>query len=84
MLKVLDKAEETEAPTEQPTLDELAREGARRMLMAALLANMDSRAPRANRGAGVERQGCYRPAAVSVGPKGHGSRHSLSNLAYSG
>ena len=39
---------------------------------------MDSRAPRANRGAGVERQGCYRPAAVSVGPKGHGSRHSLS------
>ena len=26
-----------------------------------LLANMDSRAPRANRGAGVERQVCYRP-----------------------
>src|ERR1700716_1771318 len=36
-----------------------------------LLANMDSRAPRANRGAGVKRQGCYRPVAVSVGPKGH-------------
>ena len=32
---------------------------------------MDSRAPRANRGAGVERQGCYRPDAVSVRPKGH-------------
>ena len=39
---------------------------------------MDSRAPRANRGAGVKRQGCYRPDAVSVGPKGHESRHSLS------
>ena len=36
MLKVLDKGAETEVPTEQPTLDELAREGARRMLMAAL------------------------------------------------
>ena len=43
-----------------------------------LLANMDSRAPRANRGVGLERQGCYRPDAVSVGPKGHGSGHSLS------
>ena len=39
---------------------------------------MDSRAPRASRGTGVERQGCYRPAAVSVGPKGHVSGHSLS------
>jgi hypothetical protein len=43
-----------------------------------LQANMDSRAPRANRGAGVKRQGCYRPDAVSVGPKGHESGHSLS------
>lgn len=43
-----------------------------------LLANMDSRAPRANRGAGVKRQGCYRPEAVSVGAKGHRSGHSLS------
>jgi hypothetical protein len=32
-----------------------------------LLANMDSRAPQANRGDGVKRQGCYRPDAVSVG-----------------
>ena len=39
---------------------------------------MDSRAPRANRGVGLEGQGCYRPDAVSVGPKGHGSGHSLS------
>ena len=39
---------------------------------------MDSRAPRANRGAGVKRQGCYRPEAVSVGPKGHRLGHSLS------
>ena len=44
----------------------------------SLLANMDSRPPRANRGTGVKRQGCYRPDAVSVEPKGHGSRHSLS------
>ena len=36
MLKVLDKGAEMAVPTEQPTLDELAREGARRMLMAAL------------------------------------------------
>ena len=42
-----------------------------------LLAIMDSRAPRANRGAGVTRQGCYRPDAVSGRPKGHGFRHSL-------
>ena len=42
-----------------------------------LLANMDSRAPRASRGTGVERRGCYRRVAVSVGPKGHGSGHSL-------
>ena len=48
------------------------------MEVVYLLAIMDSRAPRANRGAGVERQGCYRPDAVSVGPKGHRSRHSLS------
>jgi hypothetical protein len=48
------------------------------------LANMDSRAPRANRGAGVKRQGCYRPEAVSVEPKGHGSRHSLSISGESG
>jgi len=39
---------------------------------AFLLANMDSRAPRANRGAGVKRQGCYRPDAVSVEPKAMG------------
>lgn len=43
-----------------------------------LLANMDSRAPRANRGDGVKRQGCYRPDAVSVGPTGHESGYSLS------
>src|SRR5215217_5632471 len=42
-----------------------------------LLAIMDNRAPRANRGAGVTRQGCYRPDAVSGRPKGHGFRHSL-------
>ena len=30
-----------------------------------------------NRGAGVTRQGCYRPDAVSGRPKGHGFRHSL-------
>jgi hypothetical protein len=44
----------------------------------ALLANMDSRAPRANRGDGVKRQGCYRPDAVSVRPTGHESGYSLS------
>ena len=36
MLKVLDNATETEALPASPTLDDLAREGARRMLMAAL------------------------------------------------
>ena len=36
MLKVLDTAAETEEAIEGPTLDELAREGARRMLVTAL------------------------------------------------
>ena len=36
MLKVLDTATETEEVTEEPTLDELAREGTRRMLVTAL------------------------------------------------
>ncbi len=36
MLKVLDTATETEESIEGPTLDELAREGARRMLVTAL------------------------------------------------
>jgi len=36
-----------------------------------LLAKMDSRAPRANRGAGFKSQGCYRPDAVSARPMGH-------------
>ena len=40
MLKVLDTAAETEEGTEEPTLDELAREGARRMLMTALAAEV--------------------------------------------
>jgi len=31
-----------------------------------LRAKMDIRAPRANRGAGFESQGCYRPDAVSA------------------
>jgi hypothetical protein len=39
---------------------------------------MDSRSPRANRGAGLKGQGCYRPGAVSVRPKGHRRIHSLS------
>jgi hypothetical protein len=38
----------------------------------ALLATMDAH-PRANRGLDVERQGCYRPYAVSIGSQGHGS-----------
>ena len=36
MLKVLDNEVATEEQAEGPTLDELAREGARRMLMKAL------------------------------------------------
>ena len=36
MLKVLDTTTETEETPATPTLDDLAREGARRMLMAAL------------------------------------------------
>ena len=40
MLKVLDTAAETEEGTEERTLDELAREGARRMLMTALAAEV--------------------------------------------
>jgi hypothetical protein len=36
-----------------------------------LLAKMDIRAPRANRGAGFKSQGCYRPDAVSARPMGH-------------
>jgi hypothetical protein len=36
-----------------------------------LLAKMDIRAPRANRGVGFESQGCYRPDAVSARPMGH-------------
>ena len=43
-----------------------------------LRAKMDIRAPRANRGAGLRGQGCYRPDAVSVRPMGHLSRRSLS------
>jgi hypothetical protein len=44
----------------------------------SLLAKMDSRAPRAIRGAGLKGQGCYRPDAVSARPMGHLSRRSLS------
>ena len=40
MLKVLDTAAETDEGTEEPPLDELAREGARRMLMTALAAEV--------------------------------------------
>jgi hypothetical protein len=43
-----------------------------------LLAKMDIRAPRANRGAGLRGQGCYRPDAVSARPMGHLARRSLS------
>ena len=43
----------------------------------SLRAKMDIRAPRANRGAGLRGQGCYRPDAVSARPMGHLSRHSL-------
>jgi hypothetical protein len=43
-----------------------------------LLAKMDIRAPRANRGAGFKSQGCYRPDAVSARPMGHLSRRSPS------
>jgi hypothetical protein len=43
-----------------------------------LRAKMDIRAPRANRGAGLLGQGCYRPDAVSARPMGHLSRRSLS------
>jgi hypothetical protein len=43
-----------------------------------LLAKMDIRAPRANRGVGLKGQGCYRPDAVSARPMGHLSRRSLS------
>jgi hypothetical protein len=43
-----------------------------------LLAKMDIRAPRANRGAGLRGQGCYRPDAMSARPMGHLSCRSLS------
>jgi hypothetical protein len=45
-----------------------------------LLAKMDIRAPRANRGAGLNGQGCYRPDAVSVRPMGHLLRSLAQHL----
>ena len=71
MLKVLDTTTETEETPATPTLDDLAREGARRMLMAALQvevaqyvdAYQEARDARGRRAGGPPRSG--------RGPEGH-------------